>query len=50
VDSSEIKDIELWEQGTEKIAWTGLFGDPSVVIKFTLWKSAGLAPIIETSY
>jgi ssDNA-binding replication factor A large subunit len=43
----KIKLIQLWENSSEKITQTGLIGDESGIIKFTMWASSGLQPMVE---
>lgn len=43
----KVKVVQLWDSSSEKITQTGLIGDSTGIIKFTLWESAGLLPMEE---
>ncbi len=43
----KVKLIQLWENASDKITQAGLIGDESGIIRFTMWKSSGLQPMIE---
>lgn len=42
-----VKVIQLWDNTSDKITQTGLIGDETGVIKFTMWDSSGLKPMEE---
>jgi len=42
-----VKVIQLWDNTLDKITQTGLIGDETGVIKFTMWDSSCLKPMEE---
>ncbi len=45
--SLKVKVVQLWDPTSDKITQTGLFGDGTGIIKFTIWKTSGLLPLEE---
>lgn len=45
--SLKVKVIQLWDSTSEKITQTGLIGDETGIIKFTIWEKAGLKSLEE---
>jgi hypothetical protein len=45
--SLRIKVIQLWDSTSDKITQTGLIGDETGVIKFTIWRTSGALPLEE---
>ncbi len=43
----KIKLVQLWENASDKITQAGLIGDESGIIRFTMWESSGLQPMVE---
>ena len=43
----KVKLIQLWENASDKITQAGLIGDESGIIRFTMWESSGLQPMVE---
>jgi replication factor A1 len=51
VASVRVKMVQEWEASSERILQTGLVGDPTGTIKFTIWKEEGKEPLTsETVY
>ncbi len=42
-----VKVAQIWENTSDKITQTGLIGDETGIIKFTMWESANLQPMEE---
>jgi replication factor A1 len=45
VASVRVKMVQEWEARSERILQTGLVGDPTGTIKFTIWKEEGKEPL-----
>ncbi len=45
VASVHVKMVQEWEARSERILQTGLVGDPTGTIKFTIWKEEGKEPL-----
>jgi replication factor A1 len=45
--SLRIKVIQLWDSTSDKITQSGLIGDETGVIKFTIWRTSGALPLEE---
>lgn len=43
----KVKPLQLWENVSAKITQAGLIGDESGIIRFTMWESSGLQPMLE---
>ncbi len=43
----KVKLIQLWENASDMITQAGLIGDESGIIRFTMWESSGLQPMVE---
>lgn len=39
--------IQLWDSTSDKITQSGLIGDETGVIKFTIWRTSGALPLEE---
>ncbi len=51
VGSVRVKMVQEWEARSDRILQTGLVGDPTGTIKFTIWKEEGKEPLTpETVY
>lgn len=51
VASVQVKMVQEWEARSDRILQTGLVGDPTGTIKFTIWKEEGKEPLTsETVY
>jgi replication factor A1 len=51
VGSVRVKMVQEWEARSDRILQTGLVGDPTGTIKFTIWKEEGREPLVpETVY
>lgn len=51
VASVRVKMVQEWEARSDRILQTGLVGDPTGTIKFTIWKEEGKEPLTsETVY
>ncbi|NLX48352.1 MAG: nucleotide-binding protein [Methanospirillum sp.] len=51
VASVRVRMVQEWEARSERILQTGIVGDPSGTIKFTIWKEEGWEPLApETVY
>ncbi|HWQ96244.1 MAG TPA: replication factor A [Candidatus Methylomirabilis sp.] len=42
-----VKVVQIWDNTSDKITQTGLMGDESGIMKFTIWESANLQPMAE---
>jgi replication factor A1 len=45
--SLKVKVIQLWDSTSDKITQSGLIGDETGVIKFTIWQTSGALPLEE---
>ena len=45
--SLKVKVIQLWDSTSDKITQTGLIGDETGIIKFTIWATSGLKSLEE---
>jgi replication factor A1 len=45
--SLRVKVIQLWDSTSDKITQSGLIGDETGVIKFTIWRTSGALPLEE---
>jgi replication factor A1 len=45
--SLKVKVVQIWDNTSDKITQTGLIGDETGIIKFTIWESANLLPMEE---
>jgi replication factor A1 len=45
--SPRVKVIQRWDSTSDKITQTGLIGDETGVIKFTIWRTSGAIPLEE---
>ncbi len=43
----KVKLIQMWENASDKITQAGLIGDESGIIRFIMWVSSGLQPMVE---
>src|SRR3990172_3906757 len=43
----KVKVVQIWDNTSDKITQTGLIGDETGIIKFTIWESANLPPMEE---
>ncbi len=43
----KVKVMQIWDNTSDKITQTGLIGDETGIIKFTIWESANLPPMEE---
>ncbi len=46
VGSVRVKMVQEWEARSDRILQTGLVGDPTGTIKFTIWKEEGKEPLV----
>ncbi|KPQ43829.1 MAG: replication factor A [Candidatus Methanoperedens nitroreducens] len=42
-----VKVVQIWDNASNKITQTGLIGDETGLIKYTMWESANLQPMVE---
>lgn len=42
-----VKVVQIWDNTSDKITQTGLIGDETGLIKYTMWESANLQPMVE---
>lgn len=51
VASVRVKMVQEWEARSDRILQTGLVGDPTGTVKFTIWKEEGKEPLVlDTVY
>ncbi len=43
----KVKVVQIWDNTSDKITQTGLIGDETGIIKFTIWESANLPQMVE---